>query len=278
MGTRVDVRDVDYIWSPATVVRSYKKSVTVRFDGWGKEVDETVEWNDGNRIAPLYSFTKCVKCLVDLLPKQKGKPSEEEMQGLPDNAQHTYSNLWPCKVQFRMPHPVQEGADDEEDCWDAQAFLAGEETIFVQPYEPHKLPLSVQHKYLKHKEHGGTWIPAKLRIKPWKENPLELGVLPQHFETTFRLAQLDKETPGVLPPNAIDEGSLLKEEYLVHSREGAKVRDGSLQKEEVDEEEVDEEEEDVATNNGEAELEEYDGGAYAAEEERTGSTYFCVIS
>lgn len=245
MGTRVDARDVDFIWSQATVIKVHSHRgphIVVRFDGWDKSFDETLNWND-ERFAPLHSFSKCVKCLVNLAPKKRGSPSEAELQALSVDAPRVYCNLWPCKVQFRMPHPVIPGKEDEEDCTNAQAFLAGETNIFVQPYEPHYLPLHLQHSL---KENDGMWLSAK-RVKAWMTNPLELGVLPEHFHATFRIAKNDKETPGVLPEGAIERGTLLKEEYQVHSRDGAQVRDGSLSIEETDEI-MEEEEESVGSN------------------------------
>jgi len=257
VGMRVDARDVDFIWSPATVVKVYsrKHKVTVCFDGWKPSYNETLHWN-GDRLAPLYTFTKCVKCLVDILPKKRSSPTESQLELLPDSAPEVYSNMWPCKVQFRMPHPLVEGDGDEEDCADAGAFLASEGGIFIQPYEKHYLPHNVQHSL---KEHDGMWITVE-RVMPWKDNPFELGVLPDKFMETFRLAKLDNETPGVLVPDAIDKGSLLKEEYLVHSREGAEVRDGALHKEEDEEgeeEEVDEEGEDEEDDEEEEEVKEH---------------------
>ena len=227
---RLDARDVDYIWSQATIVKVRKQHVTVRFDGWIKSYDETVEWNS-DRLAPLHSFSKCVKCLVDLMPRKKGTPTESELELLPDVAPEEYSNLWPCKVQFRMPHPIVEGEDDEEDCEDARDSLRTEANIFIQPYEKQHLPHRVQRTL---KETGGIWLEFK-RVQPWKHNPFELGVLPEHFRETFHLAKMDEDTPGELFPNVVEKGSLLKEEYQVHTREGASVRDGALRKENDDE-------------------------------------------
>lgn len=245
---RVDARDVDFIWSHATIIRVFgvNKKVTVRFDGWGKQYDETLEWNAAeNRLAPLHSFSKCIKCLVDVLPKKRGRPTDEELDSLPESAPEIYSNQWPCKVQFRMPHPVVDGGEDEDDCTDAQAYLSSESNIFIQPYGKKQLPQSVRFSL---KENDGMWLSSK-RLKPWKTHPeKELGVLPEHFMDVFALAKKDKETPGVLPaPHAavIEKGSLLKEKYLVHSRDGSVVRDGALREEEYDEEEEEESSSDV---------------------------------
>ena len=256
---RLDARDVDYIWSSATILRVQRQhnketNVTIRFDGWGKQYDETLEWNS-QRLAPLYSFTKCVKCLVDLLPKQRKIPTEEELESIPDSAPKRYCNLWPCKVQFRMPHPVDNDNDDDvEDCTKALADLKHEDNIFIQPYNIRELPRQVRHEL---KENDGMWLKAK-RCKPWTSNPTELGVLSPKFRETFRLAKMDTATPGVLPPlslGVLDRGSLLQEKYRVHSRQGSLVRDGALREEEEEysyheevedgKEEVEKEEEDI---------------------------------
>jgi hypothetical protein len=135
-----------------------------------------------------------------------------------------------------MPHPVVAGQDDEEDCTDSQAFLSTEGNVFVQPYNKTALPFRVRHAL---QEHDGMWIKIK-RVKPWKNTPTELGVLPVDFMETFHIAKM--ETPGSLPLAALDRGTLLKEKYLVHSRKGSVVRDGALREEEYDEQERNEEE------------------------------------
>ena len=233
VGMRVDARDVDSIWSEATVVKVRKgtKSVTVRFDGWNENYNENIEWSN-DRLAPLHSFTKVLKCLVDVVPKKRGTPKATELEGLSDGAPPVYCNLWPCKVQFRMPHP-----GNDEDCKNARAFLRAEGNIYVQPYETQFLPFSSRHSL---DENGGKWLKAK-RVQPWKANPTELGVLPENFDKCFRIAKNDTNTVGVLLPDAVEVGSLLKDEYCVHSRDGAKVRDGALHEECVTEEVKEEE-------------------------------------
>lgn len=239
MGTRVDARDQEYNWSSASIVRVHTRHketiVTIRFDGWGKQYDETLKWNITNRerLAPLHSFSKCVKCLVNLLPKKRSTPKptkEEELSNLGDHAStpRVYCNLWPCKVQFRMPHPIMHGGDDAQDCRDAQDDLMLEDNIFIQPYNIRELPRSVRNSLT---ENDGMWLKAK-RLVPWKNDFTELGVLPPKFTETFHLAEMDETTPGVLLHDAIHRGSLLKNKYRVHSRRGSIIRDGALREEE----------------------------------------------
>lgn len=44
--------------------------VTIRYEGWGSEWDETLPYPHP-RLARLFTYTKKVKCFVDLLSKQK---------------------------------------------------------------------------------------------------------------------------------------------------------------------------------------------------------------
>ena len=145
---------------------------------------------------------------------------------LPPNTRKVYSNLWPCKVQFRMPHPFveNEGRKLEENCLYAKEFLKQYTRIFVQPYGLELLPNNVRIEF--NKDNGG-WLTAS-RMQKWKDDFTELGALPDNFAEAFIMALNDTETPCILRANVIEKGSLLKANYLVHSREGALIRDGSL--------------------------------------------------
>ena len=205
--------DEDSIWCPVIVIKveeTHDDIVTVRFEGWDSTFNQTVPWSS-KRLAPLYSFTKSTKCLVELLSnKKKG-----------------HLNLWPCKVQFRMPHPVVKDSEeeDEETCLHAQQFLRDEPNVYIQPYCIMLLP-----KYVRDglDRDGGVWLRSKW-LKPWREDALTLEVLPEGFEKAFTEATKDNETVGTLPAGAIEKGCLLKEMYRVNSRNGAQVRDGSIQ-------------------------------------------------
>lgn len=220
--------DRDKIWSPARVVRVEKGDkegthVTVHYDGWADTFDERVLWTSG-RLAPLFSFTKQVKCLVDILHKQKNKPRKAEMEELPSGARRTYCNLWPCTVQLRMPHPVVDGLEDEESCMYADEFLKSEENVFIKPYASHLLPQYVRDS---NSHDDGRWINAR-RLRIWTDEPAKLGVLPRNFSEVYEIAKNDTETVGVLPMSAIEKGSLLNAIYRVHSRAGTQLRDGAL--------------------------------------------------
>lgn len=230
VGMRLDVRDSDYIWSPARVLKlardkNMQTLVDIHYDGWGEEYDEhSIPWNS-DRLAPRFAFTKRVKCLVDILPRQKGTPRLSEMEALPKGAKRTYSNLWPCIVQIRMPHPIVEGLEDvENNCRYAVDFLEKETNILVQPYAPELLSNLV---FDATAHDGGMWLNAK-RVRKWTNEPALLGVLPKKFSEAFEIAKNDSGTVGVMPMSAFEKRSLLKPIYRVLSREGADLRDGAL--------------------------------------------------
>lgn len=223
---RLDTRDQDYIWSPSSIVKVDTKNgthVTLRYDGWGDAYDERVAWNS-DRLALPFSFTKRVKCLVNILYKPKANPKKAELEKLPPGARKTYSDLWPCTVQLRMPHPAIEGLEDENHCLYAEEFLRAEGKVFIQPYAPHLLPPLVQKN---NAQDGGSWLNTK-RLRMWTSEPNKLGVLPKNFVEAYEIAKNDKETPGVLSQSVFEKGSLLKAIYRVHSRAGSQLRDGAL--------------------------------------------------
>jgi len=227
VGMRLEMRDADYIWSPARVVAIDKVKdgthVICRYDGWGDTFDERALW-ESERLAPLFCFTKRVKCLVNILSKPKSNPRKSELDALPPGARKTYSNLWPCVVQIRMPHPFVEGLEDEDNCLYAEEFLKDEDKVFIQPYAPHLLPQPVRECS---DQDGGRWLNAK-RLRLWTDEPSKLGVLPKNFDQVYEIAKNDTETVGFLPASAIEKGSLLKAIYRVHSRAGAQLLDGAL--------------------------------------------------
>lgn len=127
---RVDFRDKRYIWNAATVVEIEKSIdyniVTVSYDGWGEEWDEKISWHH-ERLAKNFRYTREVKCLVGL-PLQKSNKN----------------TFWPCKVQFRMPHPGHNQACED---------LRFEMSIFVIPYGS-SVPKEFDMKQ------DGSWIQA----------------------------------------------------------------------------------------------------------------------
>lgn len=227
IGKMLEIRDEDYVWSKARVLEIQEGrrglNVKVRFDGWGESYDETVAWKS-ERLAKLYTFTKEVKCFLHCLPNKKSKPTRRELEQLPPKARKVYSNLWPCLVQFRMPHPVVMGEEDEARCLRAKDLLCWEKNAYFRPYAPHLLP---KHNRNLLDADEGIWNKCKL-LKVWTEDPNLLGILPPNFLEAYRVAQEDALVKGVAVPGAIETGSLLKSRYLIHSRKGADTRDGCL--------------------------------------------------
>lgn len=220
---RLDTRDEEHIWCPVRVINAKSNNtIKVRFEGWGPEYNETISWTS-ERLKPLYTFTKSVKCLVDLLEMKPGVPKQHEL--VSPNTKKAYSNLWPCKVQFRMPHPFVEGQADKDECLNAKEFLKEEPNVFVQPYSMVSLPDYVRDML---DRDGGIWLDAK-RLRLWSDDPAVLGVFPEGFERALEMARKDDETVGILPASAIEKGSLLRDIYRVNSRNGSDVTDGSIQ-------------------------------------------------
>lgn len=217
-GMKLEIRDSDYIWSSGYLVDVIKSkkvtTVIVASDGWGRQWDEELVWPSG-RLARLYTYTKRVKCMLDLVPKPKRKPPVHLLEGLPRGSYAGYSSGWPVAVQFRMPHPGNA---------DAEELLRMEEKVFVQPYGTKLLPDNVR-KTMVHD--GGCWYHHG-RLRLWKEDPTLMGILHKHFMEAYRTAQADKTVKGYLLPKALEKNSLLNETFRVHHVRGAKTKDGKL--------------------------------------------------
>lgn len=228
-GMRLDFLDQErYIWDPAVVMKiqtiKSKVFVSLRCIGWPKEYDELVEWTS-HRIAPAFTFTKQVKGLLNLLCKKKRKPSQQELDALPRGARKQYGTHWPVMVHFRTPHPLVKGHEEDELlCLTGEDALRNEPLVFIQPYAPTLLPRSIQRLLL---YQNGVWLPAR-NLRAWTDDPYRLGVLPSGFVQAHEMAQQDDGNAGSLPPNAMEKGALLRATYRIKTRNGARVRDGSL--------------------------------------------------
>ena len=205
VGMRLEISCQDNLFSSAkivkvSVVKNSKKSlsssqqhlVTIRYDGWGSEWDETVSFEDNSRLAKFGTYTKRFKCLVDILPK-KGKNT---------------STLWPCIVNMRSPSPLVSLEDYEL----AEQFLREERKVFVQPYgkEENYFP-----NYLLSHD-GGIWMNVS-RIRMWRNNKTSFQgkTKPDNFDLAYDLAQQDDFTHDILPFNVFEEGSLIRARYRV---------------------------------------------------------------
>ena len=218
-GMRLEIRDTDYIWSSGYLVKVTKKGksktktmVTVAYDGWGRTFDEILQWPN-DRLAKLYTYTKQVKCNLDLLAKNRSKPSGKK--GDKRSSSALYSSVWPVTVQFRMPHPGVKHARDA---------LLEEDKVFVKAYGVQHMPKE-NSQYMIHD--GGCWFHHS-RLRMWKEEPSTFGALHPQYMRAFKVAQQDKKIKGILVPKALEANSLLQDIYRVHDIRGCDTFDGVL--------------------------------------------------
>ena len=223
----LEILDSDGIWNVAKVI-CVKKSksechVTIRYDGWGSDWDEEMSWPN-ERLARIFTYTKCAKCFIALLDSKRVESSSRSVKN--------WSNLWPCKVHFRMPFPNDDDACD---------FLQHDDMakVYFEPYMPALLPVDVQQALL---FDGGQWMDIS-KVKAWKDmyvnddtvtsptanncvivnNVLSLDNqssssyhITVNFSQAYQKAASDWMT-AKLPPNAVYKGALLKQDYLVHN-------------------------------------------------------------
>jgi hypothetical protein len=217
---KLEVRDADYIWSSGFIqdvkqTSSGRTQVCIASDGWGSQWDEVMDWPN-DRLSRLYTYTKEVKCLIELLPKRRSrKPSKEELDKLPKGAKSVYCSLWPIKVQFRMPHPNIRWARDS---------LREEDKVFFRPYGVKYLPTEVQ-KIISMDQ--GCWF-SHSKLRKWTDEPEMLGVLHPNFMLAYKEALQDKSIKGFLLQSALEEKSLLRDIYRVHDIRGCTDFDGVL--------------------------------------------------
>lgn len=212
---------------------SPKCLVTIRYEGWGKEWDETVPYPN-NRLSRMFTYTKKVKCFVTMLGGQKHSPSQTGSAELMNIDPLNWTKVWPCVATFRMPHPGQANTSAAFACLRGQGSR-----IFIRPYLAYMLPKTVQRRMV----HGGHWVDGG-KILSWKELDLNnsfvsssgnsiLRELPpagvevgaaagtaycfvHNFYQAYRAARSDW-IKGHLPPNAVWEGALLRDEYRVRN-------------------------------------------------------------
>jgi len=220
---RLEILDTDNIWSPGHLVevvvqkvrgnRHQKKLtttfiVTVAFDGWGRQWEEQLEWGH-ERLAPLFTYTKRAKCMVEMISLKSRKLSKK------GRTSSSFS-VWPCIVSIRMPHP----ASPEQ----GELGLRLEQKIFCQPYHSELLPPAIRDTL---KEDNGCWYPFG-RLRSFKADPNVNGTLSQGFMVALEKAQQDTDV-DVLCKNAFEKGtSLLNPHLRVIQMDGAKIRDGRL--------------------------------------------------
>lgn len=182
VGMRVDVRDRAFVWSAGSILKLEGEedslTVTIRYDGWDERWDEIFIW-PSVRLAQIFTYTREVKCLVDILPKKS-------------------SSLWPCKVQYRMPHPGVPSACD---------ILRSQDNLFVKPYGSFPSYMKI--------ENGGAWIPvSRFRFTPsFNSSKHKKKVYFKALEVALR----DKTTNTISFSVTESGTSLLKDDYLIQA-------------------------------------------------------------
>lgn len=219
LGMELEICDKDDIWSSARIVDVVKKddgssnsrnkkkksgqnsveAVTVRYDGWGSEWDETIKLENNRRLVKIGTFTKRLKCMVDLLPRRGAKRHSAR-----------YSNLWPCIVNIRSPNPFV----DHEDYDLAEEFLREEPNVFIQPYGAKEKFLAdnvLSTLTVDANQNGlmqGRWIHVA-RLRMWRNDISSIeGELAPNFERAYKLAVKDTGL-DILPYAAFEKGSLV---------------------------------------------------------------------
>lgn len=247
---RVEICDQDNIWSSARIVKVDKnqKNITITYDGWGSEWDETVHYVNNPRLATFGTYTKRLKCLVELFPR--GKNTTSAVSSATATATSTrvmtmnkkQSILWPCIVNIRAPSPVISLSEYQT----AEEFLESEPNVFIQPYgiKHNFLPKQFSAKAID----NGRWIKAA-RIRKWAyDTECIEGTFPSNFEIAHLMAKEDENVQGYLDFNAFAKGSLIHykhrqtpEGYVAAVVEGdstdgdKKIKKGKKSKKDVDE-------------------------------------------
>ena len=223
VGQRVEISDPDQIWSSATIctIKRLTSStlVSVRYDGWDTDWNEELR-TITKRLAPIYTHTGRVKCLVQLPFKRKSKSKKGGKKGKVDN----YS-LWPCVLNVRMPTDKR-----------GEAHLSTEKNVFVEPYRPDLLPVYLKRDW----KNGGMWLDTS-RIFTWEyignDKPRHADALntamktiedekqgfaefPNNFQQSYAMARDDPTVPGMLNEYPFEKGSLLVKKLRIFKSNG----------------------------------------------------------
>jgi hypothetical protein len=224
---QIDICDQDDLWSSAKIVNVKEALspphghhlVTVRYHGWGHEWDETIPFENNQRLAKYGTHTKQYKCMVDLLPKSKKKKNSKKTGGnknpialhsSPSSSSMRNNTLWPCIVNIRTPNSFI----SVEKYKKAEEFLSMEPKIFVQPY-------GLKEKYL-HQNHlvvsstmvmGGLWRNTS-KIRAWNSVSSPSSSVDNSFDLALKLA-LNDSIMDILPGAYFEKGSLVKAKYRI---------------------------------------------------------------
>jgi hypothetical protein len=210
VGVKLDVLDAAGVWSLARIIEVDDdddddcRFIKVHYDGY-----DASEWDEmlalpfsAQRISPRYTYTRRAKCTIQWYASScKGKG---------------YVG-WPCVAHFRMPDHL--GRDYSE--MKPEDVLRSKTEIFVVPYLPELMPKSWLKLWKKHGLDGGMWV-HRSSIHPWKTYEQEKR-LDTNVQMAYQRAVADTNVSVVLSvkiSNLLQEGSLLKEEYLIGVKDG----------------------------------------------------------
>jgi len=216
IGMEVELRDPDFIWSGASIVKvqineddinkthlGSKSSqfeapfvVSLRYIGWGSEWDEVLPWPHP-RIARLFTYTKRVKCLFHMTTSSSAKRKRNK----------DFTVTWPCNVHLRMPHPKNKHAEQ---------MLREEINVFIKVYGD-KIPKEVT-SFLPNAKKSG-WV-NRNRLRQWKKvihDTLTNSDTAKAWEIT------DASTPCTLPMKPFEAGTLLRDVHRVQDVGGSMV-------------------------------------------------------
>ena len=182
-GLRVEIRDIDYVWSSATIheVNDENKTIVVQYDGWNSNYNEILPFPPHIRISKIYVHTIEYKCLVDI-----------------SNFTQVRKDLWPCKVFFRMPQP-QNGH--------AISFLRSERNVFVVPYGKKTIIPKDLKTVLLDNTNNGIWVDVKC-LYPFD------AIVNSRYKGFVDAVQCAKEDRvRVMPKDVFEAGALVRGKY-----------------------------------------------------------------
>jgi len=194
-GMRIDACDTDGLWSSGQIVkvskhRREKHVVTISYDGWEENWNETIKFENNQRLSKHGTYSSKFKALIDMIPT-KNK-----------------NTFWPCIVNIRTPNPLVADMDEYSL---AEDMLRVEPNIFIQPYglTEEIIPIWITPTM---KKVGGLWMNAT-SIKPF-ESWMDFEKTRRHkssekFFVALRMAMMDSKIPST-PYIEFETGTLVK--------------------------------------------------------------------
>ena len=192
--------------------------VTVQYAGWKHEWDEVLPW-DSERLAPICTYSRRVKGLVNIFTKTAKSYKKQKGRKKSKHLVVDKERLWPCRVFFRMPNPG---------CFDADDLLRSEDKVLVKPYNADVL----RKKFHVSLCDDGLWLNCSECVHPFDLNSLSKNseTRPHDgFTTAFLEACNDETTIGFVPNEPCVPGtSLPSEQYRVTTNSRKRRFDGCM--------------------------------------------------